>query len=527
MIPHFGDQNMTCWRLAEEKNAVQSDSSRDGIIVYYTSLKWCTENCSFKPPITTDFLFVFMGFALPAVIFSTVIPRRWRLDVLEQLFKLSRRQLFSLSKLFLSIPAVCIVATFDIIGWIICIMTFAGPMVFSGVQEMLLDFRGVSFLKGSEGLPAREKLEVVVSLLCGNFDQDSDDPKSRIHNVLIPSELTEESLQSSKSRLITIMNAQTSFGMTIGIPTIFFLGGFLYNVTQAPSPGAIPFGILWMVLVVVTIVSGTLLAGNSPNTVSVLVINNYIRARQTRRLLFRDMYDSELYPVSMWDRGFNKYQWLKNSALWQDPRGIFRQRMELRGWSWVVIAMDTYLLLASPCLLAWSFDYLIPWPWFGCLSLLYLIYLVTQTLLIFAALALANIDVLFHTVWRPWELVPKGNSRSIFLLAALILLTSLAGAASVTAAFFTIFGSVYQFSDRFDTCFCSMPVSSWMLPVSQQLAFVSHEVTSPSYGSWLDNVSFSLPLGAAMFTCIVCFLGWWYQRALRAALKDIINEIEH
>jgi hypothetical protein len=67
-----------------------------------------------------------MSFALPAVIFSTVIPRRWRLDLPEQLFKLSRRPIFSISKLFLSIPAVSVVATFDMIGWIICIMIFAG-----------------------------------------------------------------------------------------------------------------------------------------------------------------------------------------------------------------------------------------------------------------------------------------------------------------------------------------------------------------------------------------------------------------
>jgi hypothetical protein len=385
----------------------------------------------------------------------------------------------------------------------------------------------VSFLKESKRSAARETLEVVVALLCGNFDQDPDDPTSRIHNALIPPELTEESLESSKSRLITIMNAQTSFGLTIGIPTVFFLGGFVYNVTQASSDSAIPFGILWMVLVVVTIVSGTLLAGNSPHTVSVLVINNYIRGRQTRRLLFRDMYDSELYPVSMWDRGFNKYQWLKNAALWQDPRGIFRQRMELRWQSWAAIAMGTYLLLATPCLVAWSFDYLIPWPWFGCLSLLYLIYLITQTLLILVALALANLDVPFHTVWRPWELAPKGSSQSAFFLSALFSFTFLAGAASLTAAFFTIFGSVYQFSDSFDSCFCSMPVSSWMLPISQQWVFVRYNFTSADYGSWVDNLNFFLPVGAAIFTGIVCFLGWWYQLALRIALKDVITDIEH
>jgi hypothetical protein len=229
----------------------------------------------------------------------------------------------------------------------------------------------------------------------------------------------------------------------------------------------------------------------------------------------------------MWDRGFNKYQWLKNSALWQDPRGIFRRHMELRGWSWAAIAIGTYLLLATPCLLAWSFDYLIPWPWLGCLSLLYLIYLITQTLLIVVALALANLDVPFHTVWRPWELVPKGSSQSIILLSALFFLTFFAGVASLAAAFFTIFASVFQFSDRVNSCFCSMPVSSWVLPVSQRRSYVNFKFTSLDYESLIGNLNFFLPVGAAIFTAIVCFLGWWYQRALRVALKDVITDIEH
>jgi hypothetical protein len=77
------------------------------------------------------------------------------------------------------------------IGWITCVMTFAGPMAFSGIQEMLLDFRVVRILKHSQNISAREKLEAIVALLCGNYDQDPDDPTARIHSALIPSELTE------------------------------------------------------------------------------------------------------------------------------------------------------------------------------------------------------------------------------------------------------------------------------------------------------------------------------------------------
>jgi len=374
-------QNGTCMTLATEDNVTQSFSPGYGLIVSYVPYSWCTKKCNFSHDYTSsDFILILLGFALPAIIFSTVIPRRWRLDLPEQFFQVGRHRLLIIAKLCLSLPAICIVAALDMIIWITCIMTFAGPMIFSGVQEMLLDYRGVKFLQGNLGILAKEKLEIVVALLCGNFDQDVDDPATRIHEALVPSELTETAIEISKSRLVTIINSQSSFGTTIGIPTVFFLGGFLYSASSATEIGAVSFGIFWMVLVITTIISGTLLAGNSPNAVSMVVVNKHVR-RQPRFSLLNDMYDSELYPVPMWDRGFNKYQWLRKTILWQDSQSIqqgkFRNKIEISRGSWGLITLSIWLLVAIPCMLSWSNDYLLPWPWVDCLSLLYTIYITT------------------------------------------------------------------------------------------------------------------------------------------------------
>jgi hypothetical protein len=305
---HYGnalsDLNATCWQLANEDNENRTATPFDGIIVYYALYSWCTQrhNCRDDgPSISSDFPLVLLGFALPAVIFSTVIPRRWHLDLPVQFFRGGPTQIHSISKLLLCIPAICVVATFDMIGWITCIMALAGPMAFSGIQELLLDFRVVRILKHSQTISARERLEAIVALLRGNYDQDPDDPTARIHSALIPSELTEALIEGTKSRLITIMESQTNFGTTIGVPAVFFLLGFLYNAQQASPVGSISFGIFWVILVIVSIISRALLAGNSPHAVSVLVVNNRIRSSKTRTALFQDMYDSELYPVAMWD----------------------------------------------------------------------------------------------------------------------------------------------------------------------------------------------------------------------------------
>jgi len=527
------DQNANCMTLATQENATQSFSPREGFIITYVSLLWCNENCDFSHDYNySDFILILLGFALPAIIFSTVIPRRWRLDLPEQFFRVGHsRWLTTILKLALSLPAICIVAALDMVMWITCIMTFAGPMVFSGVQEMLLDYRGVRFLKGNVGIPAKEKLQMVVALLCGNFDQDVDDPTTKVHEAFIPSNLTEAALETAKSRLITIMNAQSSFGITIGIPAVFFLGGFLYNASQETPKGAVSFGIFWMVLVITTIVSGTLLAGNSPNTVSMLVINKHIKKRHPRLALWNDMYDSELYPVPMWDRGFSKYQWLRNTTLWQDPRciqqRIFRDRIEIGRSSWGFITISTWLLVAIPCMLSWSLDYLQPWPSLGCLSLLYTIYITTQTWLIIAALVLARLDLPFHGVWWPLRLLSKGSSGSILLKSCSLVFTALTGVTIMIAALLTVIGSVVQFSGLFETCICSTPVSTWLGPASESHAHLSWQYTDLEYFNYVTLLNHSIYGSAASFACFVCFLGWWYQRSLRVALREVIESIEN
>jgi len=517
--------------MCSKENATFARSPVNGVVVYYGSYLWCTENCpDGNPQASSDFILILLGFALPAIIFSTVIPRRWHLDIPEQFFRFGGHGIITVAKLGISLPTICAVATLDMIGWITCIMTFAGPMIFGGALEMLLDYRVVSFLKEGLEIPAREKLEAVVALLCGNFDQAPDDPTARIQDSLIPRAITKSSLETAKSHLATIMNAQTSFGMTIGIPAVFFLVGFVYNAAQPSPTGTVSFGIFWMVLVLVTIISGTLLAGSGPSTVSVLMANLHVRRpRRTRLAFLNDMYDSELYPVQMWDRGFSKYQWLRKTALWQDSRcqqSIFRKRVEVGMWSWAAITITTWLLVATPSFLSFSFDYLLPWPWLGCLSLLYTIYITTQTWLILAALVMAYFNIPFINIYGPWYLFSKGSPRSIFSSLCLFFTVALTGIASLIAALLTVIGSIFQFSSRFESCFCSTPVSSWLTPSQQRTVSLHYEYTSQGYQDYVDLLNTSLYGGAAIFTSIVCFLGWWYQRSLRGALRDVIENIE-
>ena len=526
---HSAGLDERCWNLAAKENVTHEASPLNGVVVSYVSYLWCKDNCQGWAPYTSsDFVLLLTGFALPAIIFSTIIPRRWRLDLPELMFKIRPDRILTFLKIVFSLPAICVVAALDMILWITCIMTFAGPMLFSGVQEMLLDYRVVTHLEKNVGMPAGEKLEAVVALLCGNFDQEPDDPTTRIHKALIPSILTGPLLERTKSRLVTIMNAQTSFGTTIGVPAAFFVGGYLYNVAGTLPSGTISFAVFWMVLVNIAIISGTLLAGNNPSVVSVLLVTNHVRRPRTRLALLKDIYDSELYPVSMWDRGVTKYKWLRNTTAWQNPQGarqsLFRNSIEIGPWGWVTITTSTVLLIAAPCMLSWSDDYFIPFPWLGCLSLLYVIYLGTQIWLTLAALVLSYWKLPFHDVWRPWQSLFKKVPRSYYWRACLLIFTSISGAAAFVAANITVFGTIFQFFGIFNNCFCGRPVSTWWGPPSESPVFFQSYFT-PAYNNYINEVATGLVWSAASFTCFVCFIGWWYQRALRYTLREIIESI--
>ncbi len=51
-------------------------------------------------------------------------------------------------------------------------ITIAGLMLFSGIQEMLSDYKVVKYMRYNLGRSTRDRLELVAALLYGSFDID-------------------------------------------------------------------------------------------------------------------------------------------------------------------------------------------------------------------------------------------------------------------------------------------------------------------------------------------------------------------
>ncbi|KAK0100334.1 hypothetical protein ONS96_007615 [Cadophora gregata f. sp. sojae] len=178
----------------------------------------------------------------------------------------------------------------------------------------------------------------------------------------------------AKTRLRTMLACQYSFGATVGAPVVFFLGTFVFTiVTTLSNLGdndtslALAFGMWYMIIPHISIVSGLLLAGNNPSTLEGVVAHEF--GDTDRRLpaqkhlgtrIFELAYDSRYRPQWLWFRGRSKRHWIERvwkTYEFRHPAGergpmvpdedmvALRRAAALSTKSWGVIIGMTLLLM--------------------------------------------------------------------------------------------------------------------------------------------------------------------------------------
>lgn len=284
---------------------------------------WCLDNCASWTAVTP-----FPAKSRPQLISihscnRHLRPRRASNEAFGPLSYLLRLewQLFLASReAFGSFVAVGVVAAADMVIWISVILTLAGPMILSGIEAMHLDFVSIKALQstGIHNFTQVERVSISVAILCRNFDDHGNYAATTLQTTLsshaagapgIPP------LETRKAQLSAIMNGQASFGSAVGIATLFFLVGFLYNALGITDDTI--HGITWtsyaiwlMSMAFAAVVSATLLIGNNASVATVLVGTDY---HLQDHYILADYYEGELYPVSMYERGIRKMSWLQQS----------------------------------------------------------------------------------------------------------------------------------------------------------------------------------------------------------------------
>lgn len=376
---------------------------------FYIDYATCNQNCPGWAPTGSSYssawITVMFQFILPAVIFSMTIPRQHKWEASDWLFEFDLNRVNNLPKAVMSLLCAGIIVFVDTMVWVLAIFVGAGPMLVGALHEAVLDFSIVQHLKSINPDPSyaengetrhselseANKVELILAVLSGNLDMSVCDPQSILSEVIsLPRapQIDEgervtialnglEKLDALKKQLDAILQSQYSFGSIVGAPVLFYLVAFSYSLVglsqdigNHDTAHSLAFGMWWMVIVHVAIVSGCLLASNNPSTVTGIAAERLAthsphktESHSPISFFMRRVYHSPFMPVPLWDRGRMKQKWIESTRSWK--ASWFRDRIRIR-IGWILIPATAFLLIFIPSCLAFIISYMTPRVCLGC-----------------------------------------------------------------------------------------------------------------------------------------------------------------
>lgn len=566
--------------IESHKCGQQFDKNTPSAPEVFVNYTYCSTRCSgwglseWSNP--TQWAAPLVQFILPSLIFSMVIPRQQKIELgklasikfhvaqqrpwIRWILHMLNLIIFAVKSTLL-LPLIFVV---DNIVWIIIILSGAGPMLIGGLYEAVVDSRLIEYMRSQRQSPGnlsnKHKIQLLTALVSGNLILDIGEPQETLADKLSTSEDATEGereaqLEMIKTRLLCMMSTQLSFGSAVGAPVVFYLGQFGFTILDLlnkrgdqDSGNSLAFGVEWMVIVHVAIISGCLLASNNPSTSTAIVglppdplrplrlaptlLDRNGRpkshwesfkawlglTRETQRMrclpLFHPTYETRFQPVWLWSRGINKMRWLENSHVFSNQ--FFRDRFRLTAFDWIFyIIIPTIVLIILPPGAGGVVSYATPPVGFACRSLSFVTYAGLQSALGLISLLsyyFEGKDLLEeHPRWRLFF------SNTGFTISVILTFGS---------AFTSIGGTLMQVMGVYRNCFCYVIASEWWKIMFRRwdpgyvinVAVDTQDLRNSSQ-NWVD-----MGIIATSFMAVACYVGYWYQRSIR---KRFVAEVDN
>ena len=251
--PSFIGSDLDQFRAQQYPCGATYTGSKAGAPHVTVTYGWCSSKCPGWQRSRNDKLNQWVlpvsGFIVPAVAFCLAIPRRRKLVVWEGLFDVPLQAVTSAPRTpFIAAVAMTLVSV-DTIVWLMVVFALAGPILVSGVYEASIDNRILTYLQEkirNKRLSVSQRCQLMYIILVGNLDmlaypRGSDEHDSPWNHISGPGGLLAgldvnehrlidiDYIESTKTRLRTMLDNQSEFGITVGAPVLFFCGGFLYT----------------------------------------------------------------------------------------------------------------------------------------------------------------------------------------------------------------------------------------------------------------------------------------------------------
>lgn len=568
--------------IEKYKCGQQFNTSIQGVPEVFVNYTYCSTRCSgwglseWSEP--AQWAAPLVQFILPSLIFSMVIPRQQKIELVKldsikfhvaHERKLIRWILHLLNPIIFAVKWTLLLPFFFVLDnaiWMIIIFSGAGPMLIGGLYEAAVDSRLIKYMRHPDrALSTQHKINLLTMLVSGNLILDIGEPQVSLaeklslveeHDTNATEDERDTQREMIKTRLLCMMSTQTSFGSAVGAPVVFYLGQFIYTILDLltkrgdqDAGNSLAFGVEWMVIVHVAIISGCLLASNNPSTSTAIVgfppdtqqpkqkvatmpdrngaPTSSLRSfkvwlgivRETHRVrhlpLFNPVYDTRFQPVWLWNRGINKMRWLENMSHVFSGQ-LFRDEFKLTTGDWTFrIIIPTIFLIILPPGAGGVVSYKTPPIGFACRSLSFLTYASLQSALGLISLLRYYFEgkgfLKEHPGWR-FFFRKTGFTISVILTCG--------------SAFTSIGGTMMQVMGVYRNCFCYVIASEWwkLLWHHQDPGFVINTAVDTENLRQSSQNWVIMGTVATSFMAVACYFGYWYQRSIR---KRFVAEVEN
>ncbi|KAK0620509.1 hypothetical protein B0T14DRAFT_567252 [Immersiella caudata] len=591
----------------------QFDGNMSGAPAVRVPYSWCRETCdgwqlSHRGNLT-QWIGPLVGFILPCLAFCLNIPRKRKLSIPPWVFSPSPEKLLG----FFLYPVRLLVAlafvAIDTVGWLCICFALAGPMLLSGVYETWIDMRLLRYLwkeivfdrkmedalRTNQVLTMKLRAQLLLLVVVGNIDIISTERQGAYPEIMRVVRGLEHEDQNRpdnviqvKSKLLALCSSQNSFGSAVGAPVVFFVGAFIYNMVDIQArlgdndtAHALAFGMWWMTIPFLAIISCLLLASNNPSSLHGILASP-MRASSTWKIfqwkIFEGAYGGPYEPVDLWDRGPSKMYWLEKTLeqyeaienfgapapgyplhtlqpganhgqphanhpyqqhgphLQQPHPGFFPSASQISESSLANSRRGQLGRLKrrmKPNAQSWCLIFFAAaTPLFTAMTLAFITSYTTPRV----GLACRSLTHLCYfvtqlvqmAIWMLWDRVAIDDERipeTRMYRAKRVLCVVLKLLFGSIAAFVSIGGTLMQLMGVYRNCLCKIPVQYWF-QTDHPDAYVDLGQNSALS---IENAQLFWVRTAGAATgilCATCALAWWFQRHLRDRYKDLVQKVE-
>ncbi|KAI0378006.1 hypothetical protein F5Y04DRAFT_291469 [Hypomontagnella monticulosa] len=580
-----------------------------GAPVVRVPYRWCEKTCPGWEISHSDVMQQWIGplvqFIVPSLAFCTNVPRTHKLAIPEIVFKARPRTIIGLVTYWIRLGGALVLMTLDTVVWLAICFAFAGPMLLSAVYEYALDRKVLEFMAPPTGkapnMPARLRAQLLLAVVVGNIrmatleraeiegperhdsgisgDLEAKLPaKSRktsrlVHNSVWKRVMTmvdgyeaaratgrrQGDVVSLPTKLKALLNAQASFGSTVGAPVLFFLGGFVYTVLDSDNTlgdndtaHALAFGLWWMVIPYLAIISCAMLASNSPCALDGIVYDggttapkdeyeqSFWKQQLEKAKTYRGIgfvvrqltgynpietsFEGRFRTVKLWKRGLNKREWVQEAISEYIPFSAYqgnnkispnelRKRLTLDRIDCLYVFVGALFAVLVPGCLAFLTSYNTPQAGLSCRSLTYVVYAISQVCEMALWTCAARLKIRYGTRWSETNPIAK----------------RICWWGQVFVGFFAIFaavgGTTMQLLGVYRSCACKVPASHWPRLNDPNAYIVLSDNTGEDIRAAQRWWTVTGSTGVVVVG-IVCALAWWHQRRLRKVFREEADKLD-